>query len=54
MPVDAPAPTLNYMIAGYLVIFGVMAGYLTSLVLRWRKARQELELMEELEKKPEA
>jgi hypothetical protein len=52
MPADAPAQTLNYMIAGYVVIFGVLAAYLTSLAVRWRKARQELELMKELEKNP--
>jgi hypothetical protein len=46
---DTPAATLNYMIAGYAVIFGVMAGYITSLVLRWRNARQDLALLEALE-----
>ena len=51
MLADAPAQTLNYMIAGYVVIFSVLAAYLASLVIRWRKTRQELEVMKELEKK---
>lgn len=34
---EAPANTLNYMIAGYIVIFGVMAVYIASLVMRFRK-----------------
>ena len=48
---EGPADTLNYMIAGYGVIFGVMFIYLASLVLRWRNLRQDEELLEEMEKK---
>ena len=33
--------TVNYMIAGYLVIAVMIPGYITSLILRWRKAHQE-------------
>ena len=33
--------TVNYMIAGYVVITIGLATYLTSLVLRWRKAVAE-------------
>ena len=43
---DAPANTLNYMIAGYAVIFSIILLYLGSLWLRWRRTRQELELLE--------
>jgi hypothetical protein len=35
---DAPANTLNYMIAGYIVIFGVMAVYIASLVMRFKRS----------------
>ena len=29
--------TVNYMIAGYLVLTVVISGYLLSMILRWRK-----------------
>ena len=48
---DAPANTLNYMIAGYIVIFGVMLLYLISLSVRRRNLTQDLETLEDLEKK---
>lgn len=46
---DAPANTTTYMIAGYVVIFGVMLIYLISLYLRQRNLRQDLELLEEMD-----
>ena len=33
--------TVNYMIAGYLVVGVMISGYIMSLFLRWRKAHQE-------------
>ena len=48
---DAPAETTGYMIAGYAVIFGLMLAYLISLVLRRRNLEQDLEVLEDLEKK---
>ena len=33
--------TVNYMIAGYVVISVSLALYLSSLVIRWRKAAAE-------------
>ena len=33
--------TLNYMIAGYLVISIMIFGYILSLILRWRKLAKE-------------
>jgi cytochrome bd-type quinol oxidase subunit 2 len=39
--------TLNYMIAGYAVIFIILAGYVASLWLRFRKRRREIALLEE-------
>jgi hypothetical protein len=51
LALDAPADTLSYMIAGYIVIFGVMAIYLISLAIRRRNLKQDLETLEELEDK---
>jgi hypothetical protein len=36
-----PAQTLNYMIAGYVVIFGALFGYLTSLAIRWNALQRK-------------
>jgi hypothetical protein len=38
--------TLNYMIAGYIVIFGGLIIYITSLVWRARNLHQEERLLE--------
>ena len=38
---QGPIETTNYMIAGYTVIFGVMAIYLVSLFLRRRNLQRE-------------
>ena len=46
---EAPAETSAYMIAGYVVIFGVMLLYLVSLIVRRRNLEQDLELLSELE-----
>jgi hypothetical protein len=46
---NGPADTLNYMIAGYAVIFTVMIIYLASLVIRWRNLRQDKEMLEQVE-----
>jgi len=48
---DAPADTLSYMIAGYAVIFSIMAIYLVSLIVRWKNLRKDEELLKDLEKK---
>lgn len=45
---DAPANTTSYMIAGYTVIFGVMALYLVSVMVRFRNLKQELEILQDL------
>jgi hypothetical protein len=45
------AETTNYMIAGYGVIFGVMALYVVSLVVRLRSLRAQQRMLEEDEKK---
>jgi hypothetical protein len=43
--------SITYMIAGYSVIFGVMAIYLISLFLRWRNLRRDLQMLEEMQEK---
>jgi hypothetical protein len=48
---EAPAETTGYMIAGYVVIFGAMLVYLLSLLVRNRNLSQDLEVLEEMEKK---
>ncbi len=47
---QGPADTLNYMVAGYAVIFSVLVVYLASLVIRWRNLRQDKEMLEQMEK----
>ncbi len=46
---DQPANTVNYFIAGYVVIFGAMLAYLVSLIVRWRNLRQDESLLTQLE-----
>lgn len=46
-----PIETTNYMFAGYAVIFGVMLVYLVSLFVRWRKLKQDVQILQELEEK---
>lgn len=51
---DAPANTTVYYIAGYAIIFGVMALYIISIYLRSRNLSQELEILTELDENSEA
>jgi hypothetical protein len=37
--------TLNYFIAGYVVIFGSIIGYIISLYVRWKNLKQEEEIL---------
>jgi len=46
---EAPAETTNYMIAGYVVIFGLILLYLISLYIRQRNLKQDLEVLEEIQ-----
>ena len=50
---DSPAETTGYMVAGYLVIFGLMAIYLLSLFIRQRNLHQEAVLYEDQDHQPE-
>ena len=46
---EGPAETSSYMVAGYAVVFGVMAIYLFSLYVRRRNLKQDMEMLQELE-----
>jgi hypothetical protein len=46
---EGPAQTVNYFIAGYVVIFGVMGLYLASLIIRQRNLKRDLETLEEMQ-----
>lgn len=43
--------SLQYMLAGYGVIFAVMGAYLASLFIRRRNLKQDLETLDEVERK---
>lgn len=45
---DMPPDTTGYMIAGYVVFFGVLAIYLISLIVRWINLKRDLRTLEEL------
>jgi len=46
---EAPANTTTYMIAGYVIIFGVMLLYIISLYLRNRNLERDLDVLQEIE-----
>jgi hypothetical protein len=48
---DPTPDTSGYMIAGYLVIFGIMLIYLVSLIVRARNLKQEMDALEEIDRK---
>jgi hypothetical protein len=50
---EGPANTLNYMIAGYGVIFGIMLIYIVSLVVRGRNLHQDEEILSQVQEKHE-
>ena len=50
---QAPADTISYMIAGFVVIFGVMLLYLLSLYIRKRNLEQDLVVLSEFVDKGE-
>ncbi len=44
------AISIKYMLAGYAVIFLVLAAYIVSLIIRWKRYRRDLETIKNLEK----
>jgi hypothetical protein len=45
-----PIISIKFMIMGYVVILGVLAAYLVSLVTRWRSLKRTLSLLEQTPK----
>lgn len=45
----APPETSDYMIAGYIVIFGIMVLYAINLFLRRRKLEQDLHTLQQMD-----
>ncbi len=39
--------TVNYFVAGYVIIFGTLIGYVISLFVRWKNLKQEEEILSE-------
>jgi hypothetical protein len=50
---EEPLNSINYFIAGYSVIFGIMLIYLVSLIVRWRNLREDEKILSALERKDE-
>lgn len=42
--------SIKYMIGGYAVIFIVLAFYLVSLVVRWKRLKRDYEILQERNK----
>jgi hypothetical protein len=48
---DVTPDTMNFMLLGYAVIFGVMALYLVTLMVRFRNLHDDERTLDEVEKK---
>lgn len=46
---DVTPNTVNFMILGFIVIFGVLAAYVGSLMLRFRNLHQDEKTLDEVE-----
>jgi hypothetical protein len=44
------AISIKYMLAGYTVILTVLAIYITSLFIRWRTLKRDLQTLKEIQK----
>ena len=42
--------SIKYMTAGYTAIFVLLIGFVISLVVRWRRLKQDLQMLETMEK----
>jgi hypothetical protein len=47
---EGPAETTDYMILGFVVIFGAMLAHVVSLWVRRRNLQKDIELLDQLEK----
>ena len=50
---EGSADTTNFMIAGYVIIFGVMLIYLVSLLVRQRNLQKDMQVLEEIQSEEE-
>jgi hypothetical protein len=46
---DSTINTVNYFIAGYVVIFGSILFYILSLIIRWNNLKKDLDVLSEHE-----
>ena len=51
---EGTAETTAYMIAGFAIIFGVMALYLSSIAIRTRNQKREMELLDSIAQEKES
>jgi hypothetical protein len=51
---DATPDTSSYMIAGYVIAFLIMGLYLASIYLRSRNLKQDMSMLEEMERTEQA
>ena len=42
--------SLNYMLTGYAIILVVLAAFITSLIVRWKRMKKTLEYLKEMDK----
>jgi hypothetical protein len=42
------ATSMKYMLAGYAVIFTVLALYITSLLIRWHNLKRDFKTLQEI------
>lgn len=45
------AVSIKYMLAGFTAIFLILAIYLVSLFVRWRRLKRDIQTLEELEER---
>jgi hypothetical protein len=43
------ATSMKYMLAGYAVIFTVLALYIASLLIRWRNLKRDFKTLQEIQ-----
>jgi hypothetical protein len=41
--------SIKYLIAGYAIILSILAGYLISLFVRWKRLKHDLQTLEEID-----
>jgi hypothetical protein len=51
---DATPDTSSYMVAGYAIAFLIMGLYLASIYLRSRNLKQDMSMLQEMEKAEQA